>query len=267
MQPPPTFKARADAALADPTLKIAIDRTTGTAERKRAAALADFPSSLRRASAASAIKDHVIAHLDHYLVEFERNAIASGAKVHWAAHGRARPARIVVELCREAEAKRVTRVQVDARRGDRAAACAGRSRHRAGRNRPRRAHHPARPATRLRTSSGRRCTARASRCPCCSRSCIAPRTPKRRSQAMVDSARRELRDKFLGADVGDLGRELPGRRHRRHLHRHQRRQRRAVHDAAARCTSSPPGSRSWCRRWRMRSRCCGCWCARPPAPS
>ena len=39
----PGFKARSDAALADATLKIAIDRTTGTAERKRAAALAKFP--------------------------------------------------------------------------------------------------------------------------------------------------------------------------------------------------------------------------------
>ena len=46
------FKARADAALADRTLKIAIDRTTGTAERKRAAALADFPAVRRRRASA-----------------------------------------------------------------------------------------------------------------------------------------------------------------------------------------------------------------------
>ena len=32
---PEQFKANADAALADRTLKVAIDRTTGTAERKR----------------------------------------------------------------------------------------------------------------------------------------------------------------------------------------------------------------------------------------
>ena len=38
-----SFRARADVALTDPTLKLAIDRTTGTAERKRAAALAAFP--------------------------------------------------------------------------------------------------------------------------------------------------------------------------------------------------------------------------------
>ena len=79
-----SFKARADAALADPTLKLAIDRTTGTAERKRAAALVDFPQFEAARERGKRIKDHVIEHLDHYLLEFERNAIASGAKVHWA---------------------------------------------------------------------------------------------------------------------------------------------------------------------------------------
>ena len=38
-----SFKARAEEALANPTLKIAIDRTTGTAERKRAVAMTQFP--------------------------------------------------------------------------------------------------------------------------------------------------------------------------------------------------------------------------------
>jgi L-lactate dehydrogenase complex protein LldF len=82
---PMSFKARAERALADPTLKIAIDRTTGTAERKRAAAMTQFPQFDAARERGKRIKDHVIAHLDHYLLEFERNAIASGAKVHWAA--------------------------------------------------------------------------------------------------------------------------------------------------------------------------------------
>ena len=33
---------------------------------------------------ASAIKDNVLSNLDEYLVQFERNAIANGVKVHWA---------------------------------------------------------------------------------------------------------------------------------------------------------------------------------------
>ena len=68
---PITFKSRADSALADPTLKIAIGRTTGTAERKRAAALGDFPQFADARERGKRIKDHVIANLDHYLIEFE----------------------------------------------------------------------------------------------------------------------------------------------------------------------------------------------------
>ncbi|MBP7586388.1 MAG: iron-sulfur cluster-binding protein [Thermoanaerobaculia bacterium] len=103
-----SFKARAGAALADTTLKLAIDRTTGTAERKRAAALAGFPEFEAARARGAAIKDHVIANLDHYLETFERNATAAGAKVHWAATAE-EACDIVVRLCREAGAKRVTR--------------------------------------------------------------------------------------------------------------------------------------------------------------
>ena len=71
------FKERAAAALADGALKIAIERTTGNAERKRAAAVAAFPEFEAARARGKAIKDHVIAHLDHYLEMFERNATAA----------------------------------------------------------------------------------------------------------------------------------------------------------------------------------------------
>ena len=104
------FKTRAKGALADRTLKVAIDRTTGNAERKRAAALAAFPEFAAARERGKAIKDHVIAHLDFYLEEFERNATASGAKVHWARTAD-EACRIVLDLCRAAGAHRVTRVK------------------------------------------------------------------------------------------------------------------------------------------------------------
>lgn len=104
------FKARADGALADPTLKIAIDRTTGTAERKRAAAVGAFPEFEAARVRGREIKDHVIAHLDHYLETFERNAVASGSKVHWASSAEEATA-IVVRICKEAGARRVTRAK------------------------------------------------------------------------------------------------------------------------------------------------------------
>ncbi|PZP24781.1 MAG: (Fe-S)-binding protein, partial [Kocuria rhizophila] len=78
------FKERADAELKNAVLKIAIDRTTGNAERKRAVAVAAFPEFQAARARGRAIKDHVIAHLDHYLEMFERNATAAGATVHWA---------------------------------------------------------------------------------------------------------------------------------------------------------------------------------------
>ncbi|MDP5309178.1 lactate utilization protein B [Paracoccus spongiarum] len=109
-KPQPSFKARAGAALADPTLKLAIDRTTGTAERKRAAAVAAFPEFDAARARGKAIKDHVIAHLDHYLETFERNAIASGAKVHWAADD-AEARAIVTRICLDAKARLVTRAK------------------------------------------------------------------------------------------------------------------------------------------------------------
>jgi len=104
------FKARAAAALAAPGLKVAIDRTTGTAERKRAAALDAFPEFEAARARGRAIKDHVIANLDHYLEAFERNATASGATVHWAADA-AEASAIVTRICRDAGARIVTRAK------------------------------------------------------------------------------------------------------------------------------------------------------------
>ena len=52
----------------------------------------------------------MIAHLDHYLEEFERNAIASGAKVHWAATAD-EACEIVIKICRSVGARGVTRAK------------------------------------------------------------------------------------------------------------------------------------------------------------
>ncbi|MGO9461754.1 MAG: LutB/LldF family L-lactate oxidation iron-sulfur protein [Rhodomicrobium sp.] len=103
-----SFKKRSDAALSDPKLKIAIERTAGTAERKRAEAVAGFPQFAAARERGRAIKDHVIANLDYYLQEFERNALASGAKVHWARTSD-EACRIVIDICKNAGAKSVTR--------------------------------------------------------------------------------------------------------------------------------------------------------------
>ena len=102
------FQQRAEEALADPLLKLAVERTAGTAEAKRAAAVAAFDEFEAARTRAAAIKDHVIAHLGHYLEQFEANAIASGAQVHWAETADQACA-IVLDICRRVGAKSVAR--------------------------------------------------------------------------------------------------------------------------------------------------------------
>ena len=103
-----SFKDRAKAALSNATLKIAIERTAGTAERKRGTAIEEFPQFLAARDRGRRIKDHVIENLDRYLREFERNALASGAKVHWARTSE-EACQIVIGICKSVNARRVTR--------------------------------------------------------------------------------------------------------------------------------------------------------------
>ncbi|WP_020174932.1 LutB/LldF family L-lactate oxidation iron-sulfur protein [Methyloferula stellata] len=102
------FKTRVEEALANRTLKVAIERTTGTARLKRAAAVSTWPNFTGARDLGRRIKDHVTSNLDHYLMEFERNALASGAKVHWASTSE-EACKIVVDICQAANAKSVTR--------------------------------------------------------------------------------------------------------------------------------------------------------------
>lgn len=102
------FSNRVSLALGDATLKLAIDRTTDTARAKRTAAMAAWPEFKLARELGKDIKDHVIANFEHYLNLFEANAIANGAKVHWAATAQ-EACDIVVGICRAADAKIVTR--------------------------------------------------------------------------------------------------------------------------------------------------------------
>lgn len=103
-----SFGQRVDLALADQVLKIAVERTAGTAEAKRALAVEAFPAFEDARTRAAAIKDHVIANLGHYLEIFEANAVRAGAQVHWAQTAD-EAATIVIDLCRKAGARSVAR--------------------------------------------------------------------------------------------------------------------------------------------------------------
>ena len=198
-----TFKENAQRALADAVLKVAIDRTTGTAETKRAAAVAEFAEFDATRERSRRIKDHVIANLEHYLVAFERNAAAAGTKIHWASTPD-EACKIVVGICRDAGARVVTRSKsmlgeeiglphalseagmerVETDLAEHIIQLAG--------ERPSHIIWPAMHRTREQIAVLFKARHRQ------------PPTADEPG-AMVESARRELRDKFLSADVGIAG--------------------------------------------------------------
>jgi len=104
------FKDNVKVALTKPNLRIALDRTTGLLTSRRREALTNYPEYAQARATAERIKDHTLANLDHYLEMFERNAIASGAKVHWASTPR-QATDTIVDICRQHDAKSVTRVK------------------------------------------------------------------------------------------------------------------------------------------------------------
>src|SRR5262249_55479389 len=57
---------------------------TPTIPAKRAAAVSELPDWEELREAGRAIKQHVLEHLDRYLLEFEQALTAAGGHVHWA---------------------------------------------------------------------------------------------------------------------------------------------------------------------------------------
>jgi len=104
------FRANAARALQDDNLKIALTRTTGLLQRRRAQVIDDYPQYADARARAKTIKDHTLRYLDHYLEMFERNAVANGAVVHWAQTPQ-EAREIITRLCREAGAQSATRVK------------------------------------------------------------------------------------------------------------------------------------------------------------
>jgi len=102
------FSEKSTEAIADPQLQEALSvlRVQSIPNRSKAAAnLPEFESLRDRARD---LKNHILGHLDQYLLQFEAQVQASGGEVHWCAD--AETARqTVLKLCREAEAKTVTK--------------------------------------------------------------------------------------------------------------------------------------------------------------
>ncbi|KPK19590.1 MAG: (Fe-S)-binding protein [Betaproteobacteria bacterium SG8_41] len=78
------FKSRAREKLVNRNLQNALNKLQGNFVRGRAQRVAEMDNFEAIRDAASAIRDRVLDRLDVYLEEFERNATARGAEVHWA---------------------------------------------------------------------------------------------------------------------------------------------------------------------------------------
>ena len=104
----PAFKQNAHDALGDAQLQKALGNVRRGFIDKRQKAADRLPEFEALREEAKRIKDHTLAHLDHYLEAYERKVNASGGRVHWAET--AEDARnIVLDICRAAHARTVTK--------------------------------------------------------------------------------------------------------------------------------------------------------------
>ena len=102
------FKATASVKLRSANLQAALKRLQGNFVRGRAERVAELGNYEEIRSAAAAIRDRALASLDLYLEEFERNATARGAVVHWA-ETREDVNRIVCEIARQHGVKKAVK--------------------------------------------------------------------------------------------------------------------------------------------------------------
>lgn len=84
------------------------DETLWFIREKRDKAAHSLPEWENLREAASQIKNNVLSDLHHYLLQFEKNAIANGVTVHWAADA-AEHNRIVHKLLKEANVVRMVK--------------------------------------------------------------------------------------------------------------------------------------------------------------
>jgi L-lactate dehydrogenase complex protein LldF len=104
----PAFKANAAQALQDAGLQKALGKAKGAFLERRAIAVSKLPEFEQLRDIGRDIKNHTLAHLDHYLETYAANVEKAGGQVHWCSTADdARAA--VLEICRRAGAKTVTK--------------------------------------------------------------------------------------------------------------------------------------------------------------
>ncbi len=103
-----TFKENAGKALADARLRDALAKLSDGFPAKRREAKARLPEFEDLRDAARDLKRHTLANLDFYLEEFEARVIEAGGTVHWCrTAAEARTA--ILKICKQAGAGTVTK--------------------------------------------------------------------------------------------------------------------------------------------------------------
>ena len=102
------FRANAEHALLDTQLQRALDMAGSGFIDKRRAAMDVLPEFEQLRHTAREIKEHTLAHLGEYLLRFEQQVLDNGGQVHWASTPK-QATDIIVGLCRDANAKKVTK--------------------------------------------------------------------------------------------------------------------------------------------------------------
>ncbi|MDY5143455.1 LutB/LldF family L-lactate oxidation iron-sulfur protein, partial [Actinotignum timonense] len=106
----PAFPKAAVRELGNETQAKNLHHATHTIRAKRQAVVSELDNWQDIRQAGADIKNRVGRHLDHYLAEFEKNATAAGAHVHWARDAE-EANRIVIDLVRATGESEVTKVK------------------------------------------------------------------------------------------------------------------------------------------------------------
>jgi L-lactate dehydrogenase complex protein LldF len=106
----PAFPAAAREAVTDSQLRRNLTHATTAIRRKRGRVVSELTDWEELRQSAKAIKDHVLANLDTYLIQLEDSVTAAGGRVHWARDADDANA-ITASLVRQAGADTVVKVK------------------------------------------------------------------------------------------------------------------------------------------------------------
>ncbi len=106
----PSFPVAANESLKDAQLRTNLKRATQTIREKRASVVAELPDWEQLREAGRQSKERVLANLGELLVQFEENAQAAGATVHWAPDAESAVA-VVTEIAQRHGVREIVKVK------------------------------------------------------------------------------------------------------------------------------------------------------------